>query len=388
MASGGESDYEYIDSDAALARFCAELRHAGCCAIDTEFIRESTYYPELALIQIASDTALGCIDPLAIEDFTPLIEALIDAGLLKVFHSSSQDLEILYQRFDRVPMPVFDTQLAAAVLGYNHQVSYADLVQQICGVQLEKKHTRANWTRRPLSRDELDYAMDDVRYLLEVFRKLETRLEETRRRDWIDKDLRAMSDPANYEVDVESLWKRLRGVQKLKGERLQIANLLCQWREFEARRSNRPRRWIAKDDAIVEIARHKPTDLKALGRIPELPEKTVKRHGKALLKIVAEAAQSDASKWPRHDRKPAFDAAELALGDCLMGLCRAIADENDIALATLATRKDIDNLIQNQKSSRLTQGWRFAMAGERLLEFIHGQSIILVEDRQIRLAKK
>ena len=107
MASGGESDYEYIDSDAALARFCAELRHAGCCAIDTEFIRESTYYPELALIQIASDTALGCIDPLAIEDFTPLIEALTDAGLLKVFHSSSQDLEILYQRFDRVPMPVF-----------------------------------------------------------------------------------------------------------------------------------------------------------------------------------------------------------------------------------------------------------------------------------------
>jgi ribonuclease D len=388
MNAGGESDYEYIDSEAALARFCDELRRADCCAIDTEFIRESTYYPELALIQVASDTVLGCIDPLAIEDFSALIEALTDTSLLKVFHSSSQDLEILYQRFGQVPQPVFDTQLAAAVLGYNHQISYADLVQQICGVQLEKKHTRANWTRRPLSRDELDYAMDDVRYLLEVYRSLESRLEETRRRGWIDKDLRAMSDPANYEVDVESLWKRLRGVQKLKGERLQIASLLCQWRENEARRSNRPRRWIAKDDTIVEIARHKPADLKALGRIPELPDKTVKRHGEMLLKIVAQAAQSDSAEWPRHDRKPALDTAELALGDCLMGLCRAIADENDIALATLATRKDIDNLIQNQKSSRLTQGWRFEMAGEKLLEFIHGQAAISVEDRGVRLDRK
>jgi ribonuclease D len=388
MDTSSKADYEYIDSEASLARFCEQLRRADYCAIDTEFIRESTYYPELALIQVGSDSLLGCIDPLAIEDFSALTGALTDTGLLKVFHSPSQDLEILYQRFGLLPQPVFDTQLAAAVLGYNHQISYADLVQQICGVQLEKKHTRANWTRRPLSRDELDYAMDDVRYLLEVFRHLEGRLEETRRRGWIDKDLRAMSDPANYEVDVENLWKRLRGVQKLKGERLQIASLLCQWREDEARRSNRPRRWIAKDDVIVEIARHKPADLKALGRIPELSDKTVKRHGERLLKIISGAAQSDPAEWPRHDRKPSLDADQLALGDCLMGLCRAIAGENDIALATLATRKDIDNLIQNQKSSRLTQGWRFEMAGEKLLEFIHGQSAISVGERGIRLQKK
>jgi ribonuclease D len=365
MNSPTQPDYDYIDSDAELAAFCATLAAASYCAIDTEFIRESTYYPELALIQIASEDQLACIDPLAISDFSPLADILASPDLLKVFHSSSQDLEILYQKFAAVPTPVFDTQLAAAVLGYNHQISYADLVRQVTGVQLEKKHTRANWTRRPLSRDELDYAMDDVRYLLAVYQDLNARLESGRRYSWIEKDLQAMSDAGNYEVDQSQLWKRLRGVQKLKGEKLQIASDLCRWREQLAQQQNRPRRWIAKDDAIIEIARQKPETIHALSRIPELSDKTVKRHGEKLLRIVAQAADKDSAQWPQHDRIKNLDSRQMALGDCLMALCRMISDSNDIALATLATRKDIDNLILNQKSSRLTQGWRFAMAGEQ-----------------------
>jgi ribonuclease D len=383
-----EADYDYIDTDDGLARFCEALAEDGCCAIDTEFVRESTYYPELALIQIASDTRLGCIDPLAIADFSPLEALLDEPDLLKVFHSSSQDLEILYQRFGKVPSPVFDTQLAAAVLGYNHQISYADLVQQVTGVALEKKHTRANWTRRPLSRDELDYAMDDVRYLLEVYRHLDAKLEKNRRRSWIEKDLQQMSNPANYEVNTDQLWKRLKGVQKLKGEKLQIASDLCRWRERVAQRQNRPRRWIAKDDAIIEIARQRPADLGALRRIPELGDKMVKRHGEELLAIVAAAARVDTADWPQHDRRQDLDATQMALGDCLMALCRSIADDNSIALASLATRKDIDNLIVNRKSSRLTQGWRFEMAGEKLLEFMHGQAVIAVDNQHIRLDEK
>ena len=377
-------DYDYIDSNEMLARLCAELATANYCVIDTEFIRESTYYPELALIQIASGERLACIDPLAISELAPLAELLVKDSLLKVFHSSSQDLEILYQKFGQVPTPVFDTQLAAAVLGYNQQISYADLVQQVTGVELEKKHTRANWMRRPLSQEELDYAMDDVRYLMSVYETLNEKLESTRRFNWLEKDLIAMSDPLNYEVRMDQLWKRLKGVQKLKGVKLQIASELAQWREELAQRQNRPRRWIVKDEVIVELARQAPGDIGALSRIRDLSDKTVRRHGDRLLQIIAHAGQVDAAQWPQHDKVKNLNKQQLALGDCLMALCRVIADQNQVALATLATRKDIDNLLLNQKSSRLTQGWRFIMAGEQLLEFIHGQSSMSVDREKLR----
>ena len=379
------NDYLYIDNDAALAQFCATLGQVSYCAIDTEFIRESTYYAELALIQIGSGEHLACIDPLAINDFTPFAELLAKPDLLKLFHSCSQDLEILYQKFGAVPTPIFDTQLAAAVLGYNHQISYADLVQQICGVALEKKHTRANWMRRPLSQDELDYAMDDVRYLLTVYERLNEQLQANRRDGWMEKDLRALTDPAKYEVDLSQVWKRLKGVLKLKGEKLQIASDLCRWREELAQKQNRPRRWIVKDDTLIELARQKPVSEADLSSIPELQEKTIRRHGADLLAIVAHAARVDPADWPQHDMVNSLDKQQLALGDCLMALCRVIAEENDIALATLVVRKDIDNLILNSKSSRLTQGWRFTMAGEKLLEFIHGQSAISVASDKLQL---
>jgi ribonuclease D len=379
------NDYLYIDNDEALAQFCAELDQARYCAIDTEFIRESTYYAELALIQIGSGEHFACIDPLAISDFTPFAELLAKPDLLKLFHSCSQDLEILYQKFGAVPTPVFDTQLAAAVLGYNHQISYADLVQQVCAVTLEKKHTRANWMRRPLSQDELDYAMDDVRYLLTVYEHISEQLQTSRRDSWMEKDLRALTDPAKYEVDMSQVWKRLKGVQKLKGDKLQIAIDLCRWREEQAQRQNRPRRWIVKDDTLIEIARQRPANEADFSSIPELQSKTIRRHGAELLAIVANAADMDPADWPQHDKVNTLDKQQLALGDCLMALCRVIADENDIALATLVVRKDIDNLILNSKSSRLTQGWRFIMAGEKLLEFIHGQSAISVADDKLQL---
>ena len=388
MIQASQPDYTYIDSNAALAQFCAALSTASYCVIDTEFVRESTYYPQLALIQIASGDQLACIDPLVISDFKPFTNLMKNASLLKVFHSSSQDLEILYQKFGQLPSPVFDTQLAAAVLGYSHQISYADLVQQITGVSLEKKHTRANWMRRPLSEDELDYALDDVRYLLAVYETLSTKLESTRRYGWMEKDLSAMSDPANYQVDMELLWKRLKGVQKLKGEKLQIASELVQWREALAQQQNRPRRWILKDEVITEIARQKSGDIDSLSRIRDLSDKTINRHGDKILQIVTHAMQVDANQWPHHDKLKSLNPQQLALGDCLMALCRVIAGQNQIALATLATRKDIDSLILNQKSSKLAQGWRFNMAGEQLLEFIHGQSSISVDQEKLILGPR
>lgn len=378
-------DYQYIDTNEQLADFCDRIRNAGYCAIDTEFVREKTYYPILSLIQIASEEYMACIDPLVIDNFEPLVSLIQDPKLVKVFHSPSQDLEILYQQFSLIPQPIFDTQLAAAVLGYDYQIGYADLVYQIIGVKLEKKHTRANWTRRPLSQDEIDYAMDDVRYLVPVFLTLKTELEDKKRNAWIEKDLLAMTAISNFQIEVDDLWQRLKGVQKLKGVELQIARYLCRWREKIAQQKNLPRRWIVKDDLLIDVARLKPSKMDDFDSIRDVNEKFIQRHGDALLQIVATAQDTPASEWPQQTAKQSLSTHQQALGDCLMALCRVIAEDNQVALATLATRKDIDSLITNRKNSRLSQGWRFRMAGEKLLNFIHGQSVLGVRDDLIEI---
>ena len=378
-------DYQYIDSNEQLADFCDRIKNAGYCVIDTEFVREKTYYPILSLIQIASEEYMACIDPLVIDNFEPLVSLIRDPNLTKVFHSPSQDLEILYQQFSHMPQPIFDTQLAAAVLGYDYQIGYADLVSQITGVKLEKKHTRANWNRRPLSQDEIDYAMDDVRYLLPVYQTLKAELEDKKRYAWIEKDLLAMTSISNYQVETADLLRRLKGVQKLKGVELQIARYLCQWREQMAQQKNLPRRWIVKDDLFIDIARLKPSKIADLDSIRDVNEKFIQRHGDTLLQIVATAQNTPESEWPLHDAKQSLSIHQQALGDCLMALCRVIAEDNQVALATLATRKDIDNLIINRKNSRLSQGWRFTMAGEELLNFIYGQSVLGVRDNRIEI---
>ena len=382
-------DYKYIETSQQLAEVCENIKNAGYCTIDTEFVREKTYYPVLSLIQIASEAQMACIDPLVIEDFEPLIALLQQPDLVKVFHAPSQDLEILYQRFSCMPMPIFDTQLAAAVLGYDHQIGYADLVRQITGVQLEKKHTRADWNRRPLSTDEIDYAMDDVRYLMPVYQALKKELDSKNRGAWIEKDLLEMTAVSTYLVEMSGLWKRLKGVQKLKGVELQIARNLCQWREQIAQQKNLPRRWIVKDDVLIDVARLKPSilaDMDSLrGRGGARDENFFAKYAETFLQLVRDAQNTPDSEWPRHDARNTITMNQQALGDCLMALCRVIAEENKIALATLATRKDIDSLITNRKNSRLSQGWRFNMAGERLLDFIHGQSVLGVEDGRIEI---
>ena len=377
------ADYIYIDSSEQLADFCDAIKNAVYCAIDTEFVREKTYYPILSLVQIATDTHMACVDPLVIEDFDPLIRLIQNQNLVKVFHSPSQDLEILYQQFSTMPQPMFDTQLAAAVLGYDYQIGYADLVEQITGTKLEKKHTRANWNRRPLTQDEIDYAMDDVRYLLPVYRVLKSELEDKKRYAWIENDLIAMTSISNYQPDTDSLWKRLKGVQKLKGVELEIVRHLCRWREEKAQHKNLPRRWVVKDDLLIDVARLKPTEMTDLNSIRDINEKFIQHQGKALLKIVDSALKTPASEWPAHETKQLLSTHQQAIGDCLMGLCRVVAEDNRIALATLATRNDIDNLIINRKNSRLSQGWRFKMVGEKLLNFIYGQTSLTIRDNQI-----
>ena len=255
-----------------------------------------------------------------IDDFSPLVEIFNNHDMVKILHAPSQDLELFYQQFDALPKPVFDTQLAAAVLGYANQIGYADLVNKLCKVQLDKKYTRADWSRRPLSEGELDYAMDDVRYLIEIYEKQNAELQNRGRLGWLESDLERLSDSSSYQQDVSGLWKRLKGVQRLKGAALKNANQLCRWRERVAIQKNRPRRWIIKDEDIVDIARFQPANHDDLNQIGNLSKDYIKKIGNDILKVLADAAKMDPNDYPRQAKFATLNNQQQAISDCLMAI--------------------------------------------------------------------
>ncbi len=378
-------DFDYIDSNDQLRDFCASVRDDQTCALDTEFVREKTYYPLLALIQLATESRQACIDPLAINDFSPLIELFENPDMVKILHASGQDLELFHHVFGAIPRPLFDTQIAAAVLGYANQIGYADLVRQVCGVQLDKKYTRANWAKRPLSEGELDYAMDDVRYLIEIYHRLHEELERRGRLAWVEADFRRITDAGAFLQDDGELWKKLKGVQRLKGEALNNADQLCRWREQRAREKDRPRRWILKDEDIVDIARFKPKNHRELAQIGNLGSDFIRKTGDELIAVLEQAARMDKADWPRQPKIQRLDNRQQALADSLMAIARLVCDDNDIAIASVLGKKDIDALITGQGRSKLLEGWRHEMLGRHLEDFLAGHTRLLCRDGRLEM---
>lgn len=366
-------NFEYIDTNQKLAEFCQRIGDHRYCALDTEFVREKTYYPLLALIQLATEQAQACIDPLAIDDFSPLLGLFENRDMLKILHAPGQDMELFYHQFDCLPKPLFDTQTAAAVLGYAGQIGYAELVSRVCGVQLDKKYTRADWSKRPLSEGELNYAMDDVRYLLQIYQQLQGELERRQRLQWVESDFDRLTDKASYQVDTSQLWKRLKGIQKLKGAALNNADQLCRWREQKAMDSNRPRRWILKDEDLIDIARFKPASERELKQIGTLGGEFVRKNAEAILKVLEHAASISPEDYPRHPEFTRLNNQQQAVADCLMAICRSLADKNQIALASVVSKKDIDQLVAGQSDSKLLSGWRHQMVGQQLQQFLQGE---------------
>ncbi|MER2601900.1 MAG: ribonuclease D [Candidatus Competibacter phosphatis] len=283
-------DVLYLVDQPALIEFCASLHGVTWLALDTEFIREQTYYPQLCLIQVASTDQIACIDPLALPSLEPLLAILYDPTVVKVLHAAYQDLEIFYYLSGAVPTPIFDTQLAAAVLGYGHQVGYANLAQQLLGVELEKTHTRVNWRQRPLLPEWLAYAADDVRYLRDIYRRQQMMLAECGGLEGLAEHFMAVTDPARYQPQPQEAWRRIRDHQRLRGGPQQaVLQALAAWREEQAIGNDRPRRWILHDGPLLDMARSLPADLESLARIRGLPPATLRRHGETLLALIATA---------------------------------------------------------------------------------------------------
>ena len=279
-------DLEFVDSSAALARLCGQLRDYDWLAVDTEFERVHTYYPELCLLQVAGNGVTAVVDPLAIADLEPLYAVLYDPAVTKVFHAARQDLEIFFHMKGALPLPLFDTQLAAAQLGYDAQIGYANLVNAILNVELAKTQTRTNWKRRPLSRRQLAYAADDVIYLGQAYELMLARLNESGKMALLENQFNALANPSLYEPDPGTMWMKIREARKLEGNRQAVVRQLAAWREITARAENQPRKWILRDHALLEMARQAPDSLDDLSRIDGIGKKVLQRHGPALLEII------------------------------------------------------------------------------------------------------
>ncbi|OBS08037.1 ribonuclease D [Acidihalobacter prosperus] len=375
----------YVDTPDALATLAERLNDTPWLAVDTEFLREKTYRARLCLIQIAAPGIVACIDPLALPDLDPLRPLFRAPGVVKVLHAARQDLEILYQLWDEIPAPVFDTQIAAALLGHGEQIGYGRLVAETLDVTLEKGHARTDWSQRPLDPAQIHYAADDVRYLGELYAMQHSALVARGRLSWLDDDFRRLGEPATYVTDPEDAWRRLKGVNHLQGVQLSIARALAAWRERQAMDSDRPRRWILADEPLLDIARRAPASRPALQQIRGLPETVVARHGEALLEIVALAVARPESEWPALDERLVLTPEQEALSDLLMAALRLEAGRQDIAPALLATRRELERLAGGDHDLPVMQGWRAHVVGHTLRAVIEGRLIVRISQGQASL---
>ncbi len=282
------AEVKNIKDTAALAEHCQRLAGSPWLAVDTEFERVNTYYPELCLLQVANAADTLIIDPLAISDLDPLFALLYDPGVIKVFHAARQDLELFYHLRGDLPEPVHDTQIAAALCGFDQQIGYANLVREVLEVELPKTQTRTNWKQRPLSPQQIDYAADDVIYLGRLYTELHAKLGGAGKSGEFEQQCLALHNPALYEPDPETLWRRLkhRAVKQFNARQKNVLKQLTAWREITARTKNRPRKWILKDHLLVEMARQLPADRAALADIDGLSDRLIDRHGRDWLSII------------------------------------------------------------------------------------------------------
>ena len=354
--------FTFVDEPDSIT---SELDGHAVLAIDTEFMREKTFFAQLCLVQVATPDRVYCVDPLA---GNPMQE-FWDETFRKtwVVHSARQDIEVIFQSSGAMPAQLFDTQIAAALLGMQPQIGYAGLVKDLFDAEIPKTHTRADWSQRPLSDALLHYAVEDVEYLLPAYECLGERLEKAGRMAWAEQDSALLLDESLYGFDETQAVNRLKGARNLRGRRRSAAERLAVWRETEAANRDRPRQWILRDSALLDIAHELPATLADLRAISGLPAKLVKRAGNELLAVVASSAE-DAHEYqpslaPNEQQKGLLKSMQSAVAQC--------AGELGISAELLAPRKELSAVILSGRTeSRVFQGWRRDLIGEQLLQLL------------------
>ena len=356
------TEFSMVEQVDAIA---AEISGPAYIGLDTEFMREKTFFAELCLVQISTENAIYCVDPLGDLDMQSFWNTAMETGW--VVHSARQDIEVIYQAAERMPTRLFDTQVAAGLLGYAPQMGYANLVSELFKVEIPKSHTRADWTRRPLADDVLQYAAEDVEYLLPAREILSEKLDKLGRLHWADEDSALLLDPALYDIDPQLAIGRMKGARNLRGRRRSAAVRLAAWREREALRANRPRQWIAKDAALIDIAARLPASVDELNDIDDLPGGLARRSGNRLLEVVAESALDDHSYQPT----PAPNEEQKLLVKKMQKLVAECAEGLGLSAETVASKKELSAvIIGGARESRVFSGWRRELIGDDLFKLL------------------
>jgi ribonuclease D len=342
----------------------SRLDTAQAIGLDTEFLRERTYRAELCLIQVAAADLAACIDPLALTDPSPLTRLLAASRPVKVMHASRQDLEVLFPMAGMV-RPVFDTQIAAALAGMPAQIGYGELVRRTLGTELAKSHTRTDWSRRPLSPEQVEYALDDVRYLLPLKAHLEEQLDRLGRLAWLEEELAALANPDAFAVNPDNAWLRLKGLRGLDAGRLRLAQSLAAWRERRAIERNRPRGWILDDTVLREIVIQVPRSVEQLQSLPEMAPGVIKHCAQDILERVTAANVPNPPPPLPNRTRPSPE--QMTLVKKLGALNQSIAQALELSPEVLATRRDIEQLAEGARDVAILHGWRRAVVGEPML---------------------
>ena len=365
------------DSD-TLKELCARLAAEEFITIDTEFMRERTFWPRLCLIQVAGENEAAIIDPLAEGmDLSPLFELLANENVLKVFHAGRQDIEIFHHLTGQVPAPVFDTQIAAMVCGFGDQVSYGALAEKLAGARLDKGSRFTDWSRRPLSRRQLEYALADVTHLRRVYEKLREELRLSGREEWLTEELALLTSPETYEQDISQAWRRIK-FRPRNRRQLALLQRLASWREEEAQRRDVPRKRVLKDEAIVEIVSEMPRTVQQLARLRHLPEGQAKgATGRAILRMVQEVENlpPDQLPAPQKREKPHPEGTQ-ARADILKLALKIICEQHGIAPRLVASAADIERLAAGRQDVPALHGWRRKVFGDLALALLRGERVI------------
>ena len=364
-----------ITSTSDLAAFCNSAKNFEFVTVDTEFLRETTYWPILCLVQMATDDEAVIVDPMVDGiDLSPMFELFQDTSVVKVFHAAKQDVEIFVKLSGAAPTPLFDTQVAAAVCGFGDSISYDNMVRQITGNQVDKSSRFTNWSHRPLTDKQLTYAIGDVTHLRECYTHIRNRVIEQNRESWVAAELDALMDASNYIVQPEDAWKRM----KMKVNRprdFAAMKKLAAWREAKAQRENVPRGRVMKDEAIYELSQQQPTSTKAFDRLRSF-SKGFGRSSAAreIMDIIEDVKAIDKDDLPAIKRKPNGPSPKGAIGDLLRVLLKAVSEQEGVAPRIIASSDDIDSIVLDDDADvPALKGWRKDIFGEKALAIKHGK---------------